>query len=68
MSTILFMYSEEFDNNASYNDEQYVDYEEQEEKQQGFWNENKGLIIKIIILSFWKLPVESWLSKMLSNF
>ena len=44
------MYSEEFDNNTSYNDEQYVDYEGQEEQNQGFWNENKGLIIKVIIV------------------
>ena len=45
------MYSEEFDNNMSYNDEQYVDYDyQQEEQKPGFWNENKGLIIKIVII------------------
>ena len=45
------MYSEEFDNNMSYNDEQYVDYDyQQEEQKPSFWNENKGLIIKIIII------------------
>ena len=45
------MYSEEFDNNTSYNDEQYVDYDyQQAEQKPSFWNENKGLIIKIIII------------------
>lgn len=45
------MYSEEFDNSMSYNDEQYVDYDyQQEEQKPSFWNENKGLIIKIIII------------------
>jgi len=45
------MYSEEFDNNMSYNDEQDVDYDyQQEEQKPSFWNENKGLIIKIIII------------------
>lgn len=45
------MYSEEFDENTSYNDEQYVDEEYQQESQKpSFWNENKGLIIKIIII------------------
>lgn len=44
------MYSEEFDNNVTYNDEQYDDYEEQAEQKNGFWKENKGLIIKIVII------------------
>lgn len=45
------MYSEEYNDNTSYNDEQYVDYEyQQQEQKPSFWSENKGLIIKIIIV------------------
>lgn len=45
------MYVDEYNNETSYNDEQYVDYDyQQDEKKNDFWNDNKGLIIKIIII------------------